>query len=81
MTRELLIGTIYLIVLLVGTVLIGSIVEYVVLLSKFFRGQIVSVSHEDFTSGFWIKVIWGLSIFLIICGSRVWNGRWPHEKV
>lgn len=70
----------YLIALLIASISLGGIAQYAVNLSNFLQGHIITISHEEFKSDFWMAVIWGLGIFILTCGSRAWNGYWPHEK-
>lgn len=95
MLRDLLIGTLYFVLLTIGALLAGALIEFLVTLFKWLEvvvtdGSVVlaniaaqiqkeKMAGSNFSSELFTKALWGWALCILAYGFRFLNGRWPHE--
>jgi len=96
MVKNILIGTLYFILLTIGALLAGALIEFLVTLFKwmevlFTEGSVgtaniaakiqkENMAASNFSSELFTKALWGWAICIFAYGYKLFNGRWPHER-
>jgi hypothetical protein len=95
MLRDVRVGLVYFVLLTVGAILAGALIEFVVTLFKWIevllldgsavRANIAAqlqrekMAGSNFSSELFVKALWGWALCLFSYCFRFFNGRWPHE--
>jgi uncharacterized membrane protein len=95
MIKNIFIGTLYFIVLTIGALLAGALIEFLVTLFKwlevlFSEGSVVvaniaaqiqkeKMAASNFSSELFTKALWGWALCIFAYGYKIFSGRWPHE--
>lgn len=95
MIKNIFIGTLYFILLTIGALLAGALIEFLVTLFKWLEVLVTGGSVElaniatqiqkkkmagsNFSSELFTKALWGWALCIFAYGFKFFNGRWPHE--
>lgn len=95
MVKNIFIGALYFILLTIGALLAGTLIEFLVTLLKWLEvliteGSVVianiaaQIQKEkmvgpNFSSELFTKALWGWAVCILAYGFKIFNGRWPHE--
>ena len=96
MLKNILIGTLYFIILTIGSIFAGALIEFLVVLFKWLGTLITEGSFilanvaaqmqkekmagSNFSSELFSKALWGWALCILAYGFRFFNGQWPHER-